>query len=155
MLKEILTPQSCAECRLCCVFDSTDTWELPILEEENIAAVLDVNPDISIENGTFTAPKLTDDELFACPMLGEKGCMLVREKRPFDCRIWPFRMMKGEKGETVIAVSELCESVAKYSDDKLRAFLSKGLGDEIFAYAENHPNHIKPMTEGYRVILSK
>lgn len=155
MLKEILTTKSCAECRLCCVFDSTDTWELPILEAENITAVLAVKPDAVIENGTFTAPKLSDSELFACPVLGEMGCMLPREKRPFDCRIWPFRMMKGENGKTVIAVSDLCESMAKYSDEELCAFLDKGLGEKIFVYAENHPAHIKPMTKGYRVLRSR
>lgn len=155
MLKEILTAQSCEECRLCCVFDSTDTWELPILESENVTAVLAVKPDAAIENGTFIAPKLSGNELFACPVLGERGCMLPREQRPFDCRIWPFRMMKVENGKIVIAVSELCESMAKYSDEELRTFLDKGLGDKIFVYAENHPEHIKPMTKGYRVLCSR
>ncbi len=156
MLKEILSTSSCAKCRMCCIFDSTDLWELPLLSEENIKAVRRINPDTALTaENTFSAPKLHGDELFACPMLSDSGCMLSREEMPFDCRIWPFRIMKDSSGNTVIAVSKLCESVASYSDEMLRTFLEKGLGKEIFAFAEKYPSHIKPLMEGYSVILSK
>ena len=34
MLKKILSGESCANCRLCCVFDRYDVWETPVFTED-------------------------------------------------------------------------------------------------------------------------
>ena len=34
MLKKILSPLSCAQCRVCCVFDRDDCWEMPLVYPE-------------------------------------------------------------------------------------------------------------------------
>ncbi len=157
MLKKILSPETCAECRLCCVFDRTDIWEVPVLTEENAdtAKKLLAETDITEKGNeyTFSVPELHGEELFTCPALGCKGCSFSREEMPFDCRIWPFRMMRDENGKCIIAVSELCKGMAEYSDEQLRDFLDEGLGEMCFQFAEEHPEHVKPMAQGYRILL--
>ena len=39
MLKKILSRKTCAACRLCCQFDASDIWELPVLPPETVKAV--------------------------------------------------------------------------------------------------------------------
>lgn len=158
MLRKILSPDTCARCRLCCQFDASDIWELPVLPGETVSAVQKLRPDTAFtsvdEEYTFASPALSGEELFACPVLTDCGCGLTPEDKPFDCKIWPFRLMKGEDGSCVVAVSELCEGIKHLSDDALRKFLmDEGLGEMCFAYAEEHPAHVKPFMKGYRIIL--
>ena len=158
MLKKILSPKTCAQCRLCCKFDRTDTWEIPVFDESTADAAKALCPDAEFTDAgselTFKAPILTGDELFPCPALTDNGCGLSAENKPFDCKIWPFRMMRDDSGNTVIALSELCTGMSEHSDETLRNFLtSEGLDRIIFEYASIHPSHIKPLAEGYRVII--
>ncbi len=157
MLKKILSPKTCAQCRLCCQFDATDLWELPVLPPDTVSAVQQLRPDIPFspagDEQTFAAPELTGDELFACPVLTSCGCGLSQEEKPFDCKIWPLRLMRTSDGTCVIAVSELCKGVENLTEDQLRAFLEEeGLAEKLFAYAQEHPSHVKPLMEGYRII---
>ncbi len=101
---------------------------------------------------TFASPELHGDALFVCPMLQETGCMMGAEK-PFDCKIWPFRMMQDTAGKARIAVASYCSGMKSYSDAQLCDFLSQGLAQEILAYAETHPSHIKPYSNQYRILL--
>ena len=97
MLRKILSPETCAACRLCCGFDCTDTWEFPVLPQETVEAMhrRGVSPKLvpAGEEQTFAAPPLRGEELFFCPMLCETGCTMGAEK-PFDCKVWPVRMMR-------------------------------------------------------------
>ena len=34
MLTEILSREACAKCRVCCVFDKDDIWEIPVIPPE-------------------------------------------------------------------------------------------------------------------------
>ena len=156
MLKKILSPETCAACRLCCRFDASDIWELPVLPPETVQAVQKLKPETEFmpmgTECTFAAPPLEGDALYTCPMLTESGCGLSPEDKPFDCKIWPFRVMQQPDGTHVIAVCELCKGIGELSDEQLRAFLEEGLGEQCLAYAERHPSHIKPLKEGYHPI---
>ncbi len=157
MLEKILKQETCANCRFCCQFDCTDLWELPVLPEETAKAVQRLRPavqlvDVGTEQ-TFAAPALEGETLFSCPMLGEHGCCMGKDK-PFDCKIWPFRMMLDKEGVCRIAVSEFCHGMEAYTDQELREFLQQGgLAETILDYAETHPSHKKPYAEEYRFIL--
>ncbi len=45
MIKKILSGKTCAECRMCCIFDRYDIWETPIFDEETKNKVLAFNPN--------------------------------------------------------------------------------------------------------------
>lgn len=155
MLKKILSGESCAECRLCCVFDRDDVWETPVFTDEIRRRILEAKPDteFTAKDGgyTFKAKKLAEDELFTCPALTENGCMLGDDK-PFDCRIWPYRIME-IGGRRAVTIASVCEELYNRPLSQLVGLLRDGLSDEIFAYADLHPEIVKPYYEGYPVLI--
>lgn len=160
MLKNILSPKTCSNCRICCKFDYTDTWELPVLSMETKMAVTKNKPETQFtpigEEVTFKTPMLSGDELFSCPALTDSGCGLSEKYKPFDCKIWPFRIMYDEDKNKIITVSELCPAIKNLSDNQLRKFLiEESLAKIIFDYSKCHPSHIKPMQKGYRPLLKE
>lgn len=157
MITEILSRTTCADCRMCCVFDRYDIWETPVFTEETRDLVLNIQPDAKfakVGSGYFlNAGEITDGELYSCPALTETGCALGDDK-PFDCRIWPFRIMN-YNDQRVIAVSRLCDAVHGQPIEKLAAFLKKGLGRTMLDYADVHPEAVKPHYDNYTVVLTE
>ena len=156
MLKKILSNKKCAECRLCCVFDRYDVWETPVFTEETKNLLLEKRPDtqfITKEGGyLFRVNELVENELFYCPALDNKtGCILGDDK-PFDCRIWPFRIME-IGGRRAITVASICSEIYNRPLSQLVEFLREGTADTIFSYADEHPEIVKPYDEGYPVLL--
>lgn len=155
MLKKILSPKSCAECRLCCVFDSSDIWEIPVFSGETAGIIRKALPDTEfIPSGSgyiLKTEKLSGGELFTCPALTENGCMLG-DSKPFDCRIWPFRIME-IGGRRAITVASICSEIYNRPLSQLVEFLKEGTADMIFSYADEHPEIVKQYDEGYPVLL--
>ena len=155
MLKKILSGSSCAKCRLCCVFDSSDVWETPVFTEEIKNKILSEKPDtqfIKKDSGfILNAGELADDQLFTCPALTEKGCMLGDDK-PFDCRIWPYRIMN-VGGKRAITIASICSELYNRPLSQIIDFLKEGLAQQIFSYADSHPEIEKPYEQGYPVLL--
>ncbi len=155
MLKKILSGESCAQCRLCCVFDRYDVWETPVFTEDIKNKILENAPDtqfLPVDGGyIFKVREFDDEGLFSCPALTEKGCILGDEK-PFDCRIWPYRIMN-IGGRRAITIASICDELYNRPLSQLVDFLKEGLGDEIFAYADVHPEIVKPYYEGYPVLM--
>lgn len=139
---------------MCCIFDRYDIWETPVFDEETKNRVLEFNPNAKFvkvgEGYMLNAGELAEGDLFTCPALTEKGCILG-DSKPFDCCIYPFRVMKKD-GQRVIAVSTLCEAVHGQNHDKLREFLENGLAEKIFAYADRNPDILKPYYDNYTVL---
>jgi hypothetical protein len=155
MLKEILDGKSCAECRLCCIFDESDVWETPVFTEEIRARITERCPGakfVSKDGGyIFRVEKFDSDGLFRCPALTENGCFLGDDK-PFDCRIWPYRIMdiNGRRG---ITIASICDEMYNRPLSQLAGFLRKGLADKIFAYADEHPEIVKPYNDSYPILM--
>lgn len=155
MLKKILSGKSCAECRLCCIFDRYDIWETPVFNEEIKNRIKQLRPDtefVTKDGGyIFKADNIGADQLFSCPALTETGCMLGDDK-PFDCRIWPYRIMK-VGGRRAITIASICDELYNRPLSQLVGFLKEGLAEAIFSYADSHPEIVKPYYEGYPVLL--
>lgn len=155
MLKKILKGSSCAECRLCCIFDRYDVWETPVFTPEIRDKILEVKPAtkfISKDNGyIFRVEEFSDEGLFSCPALTENGCILS-DGKPFDCRIWPYRIMN-ISGRRAITIASICDELYNRPLSQLVDFLKEGLADEIFRYADSHPEIVKPYYEGYPVLM--
>lgn len=155
MLKKILEGRACAECRLCCVFDRYDVWETPVFTEQIKEKIKEYSPEsgfVPVDGGyIFKVDSFNDEGLFLCPALTEKGCMLGDEK-PFDCRIWPYRIMS-VGGRRAITIASICDELYNRPLSQLVDFLKEGLAEEIFSYADQHPEIVKPYYEGYPVLL--
>ena len=96
----------------------------------------------------------TDDpeEEVPCTFLDpHKGCILKAEDKPFDCSIWPLRVMdKG--GELVIALTPTCPTIGATPRPELVELVKNGLGAKIFEYVKTHPYIIKEYREGFPII---
>lgn len=154
MLKEILSEKSCADCRVCCIFDRDDCWEMPLIVPELAAEIADKYPDVKmVSTGENRLCKTFDADFDAeglarCPMLAESGCALG-EQKPFDCRIWPFRVMK--KGDCLLlTLSPVCETVSALPIKTVSDFAAK-ISDRVFGEAERNPEMIKDYVGEYPV----
>lgn len=157
MLKNILSPADCADCRICCVFDRYDLWETPVIPKEMKENLEELDPSVRfIEKGEGFLFRMNPDEegLYYCPMLTETGCSL-RDSKPFECKIWPYRVMD-MGGTLVIGVASICPTMY---NKKLSALVNElkenGLAERIFAEAEKYPDIIKPYSESYPVLAVK
>ena len=157
MLKEILSPKTCAKCRLCCSFDREDSWENPVISEKTAEIVKEqCKKGELLPYGAKSyrfALSFNNEGLAYCPALTEKGCCLDDNAKPFDCKIWPYRVMrKGDK--LVIVLSPVCESMTAMDFSKTKAFGEK-IAKEIFMQAEENPDIIKEYIEGYPIVAEK
>ena len=154
MLTDILSRSQCAECRVCCVFDRSDVWEMPLITPELAEILKKDYPDIKLkklsENAScqVTNAEFDKEDLCSCPLLTEKGCALG-ENKPFDCRIWPFRVMK--KGDLLLlTLSPVCESVSSLSVKKVSEFVPE-IAPKILEEVKRNPEMVKEYIEGYPV----
>ena len=153
MLKKILSKNDCAKCRYCCIFDRSDYWEIPLMCEETKAFLLDKDPSITfekIDNAFRLKPHFDHSGLYYCDGLGETGCILPDDIKPFDCKIWPFRVMY-YNDDIVLALSDGCKTINDLSDDNINYFVKSGFGHKVLSYSKQHPEIIKPYVDGYRI----
>ena len=159
MLSKILSKTSCAACKFCCSFRRQSLWETPLfppevaekLSRENEYGVVGEFRDGQIILGGYR----TDDpeEEVPCTFLDpQKGCILKGEDKPFDCSIWPLRIMNKD-GKLVIALTPTCSAIGAVPSKALVELVQNGLGEKIFEYAQTHPYIIKEYKEGFPIIL--
>ena len=99
--------------------------------------------------------KMDDSEEEApCPYLSETGCVLSADEKPWDCKIWPLRVMKKD-GEIVIALTPTCPEINKMEIAEVQKFVEENLKEDLFSYAEAHPYLVKKYHEGFPVLAVK
>ena len=158
MLSSILSKHQCATCKFCCSFRRQSLWETPLfppevvekLSQPNEYGVVGVFRDGQIVLGGYR----TDDteEEVPCTFLDpHKGCILKPEDKPFDCSIWPLRIMNKD-GELVIALTPTCPSIGATPSPELIELVKNGLGEKILTYAKEHPYIIKEYRAGFPII---
>ena len=159
MLKNILSPKTCAGCKICCSFDKYDVWETPVISMELKKKIEGTNPELKfVSKGNsgafiFNMEEAWDEEkeLFICPALDPKSGCTLGENKPFDCKIWPYRIMD-LNGALVISIASICPSLYSKPLKELVDELEKGLADRIFEEAAKDPAIIKPYENGYPIL---
>ena len=158
MIGKLLSREECAKCRLCCCFDSYDLWETPVIENSTRQRILeDFKPDQDFldleDHSLLKMQKEPDRDLYYCSLLDhDKGCIMGTEK-PFDCRIWPFRVMD-LNGTRVIVLSTVCPVVQTRPLCEIQA-VAKELAPQIFAYADRAPFAVKKYISGYPIMVAE
>lgn len=89
-------------------------------------------------------------DMYYCTALDKNSGCLLDEDKPFDCKIWPFRVMLLENVR-VITISPVCPVVIKKPLSALMDFAEK-ISAVIFAEAEKNPSMIKPYINGYPIL---
>ncbi len=153
MLKKILNPASCGKCRVCCGFDEGDKWEIPLVFDELKLWLGQNRPDVKLTprgNEHVFEMSFNGEAVVFCPMLTDTGCVLG-DNKPFDCRIWPFRVNSFE-GRNVITVSPVCGTVSELPIKSLTEFVQGEFAQLLFDTARQHPDMVKPYISGYPII---
>ena len=155
MLTSILSRGTCAKCRLCCTFDSSDIWETPVIVPKLYEKISAEYPDTKFitkgECKLFRLEKPDEQGIFSCPMLRENGCALGEEK-PFDCAVWPLRIMN-VGGRRAITIAPICPAVCALSLTELIDFVRGGIAEKIFDYADLHADIVKDYDDSYPVLM--
>ncbi|MDE7194912.1 MAG: hypothetical protein K2O14_13245 [Oscillospiraceae bacterium] len=156
MLKKILSQETCGKCRVCCGFDESDKWEIPLIFGE-LKEYIEGRYKCKIVprgNEYVFDMEFDGDKVVYCPMASEHGCVLG-DMKPFDCRIWPFRVNRLD-GRLVITVSPVCSAVSELPLGRLTEFLKEnGFANMLFEQAELHKDMVKPYIEGYPILAVK
>ncbi len=160
MLSEVLSKSTCAQCKFCCSFRRQSLWETPLFDDETIQKLSDEN-EYNV-TGCFKNRQTQLDHLYKtadpeeevpCTFLDpQKGCILKGEDKPFDCSIWPLRIMRKD-GRLVIALTPTCPAIGAAPNEKMTALVKDGLGQKIYDYALSHPYIVKDYRDGFPVIL--
>ena len=158
MLGELLSKEECAGCRLCCSFDSYGLSETPTVTADTAVKILSRHrPDQRFfEKGSCFIMKMEPEpgsDIHYCPLLDrDKGCVMG-DIKPFECRIWPLRVMRRED-RLVIALSPLCPAVNRMPSEDVQAKCEE-LAEEIFAEARACPELVRPYAAGHIVLYEK
>ena len=160
MLTGIFSPSKCAECKLCCNFHRNSAWETPALEADLIFHLHELCvPLVKRADGTtsFYLDFKTDspDEVANCPMLDpNSGCILPREMRPFECRIWPIRAMR-KSGRMTIGIYRNCAALDNRAFAALRTAALHELLPHIMEYVRRCPQAIRDFDPAYEIIWTE
>lgn len=161
MLSSILSKEECARCRFCCAFKRQSLWETPLFDAESVAALAEKYRGAKFKKSgdMFTVDidgsykTQNPDEEAPCPFLNtESGCVLRDDEKPFDCKIWPLRIMN-KSGKILIALTPTCPVINNIPIERVVDLVEKGLGNVIFDEAKKTPGIIKEYREGFPVLI--
>jgi len=170
MLSKVLKKETCAGCKFCCSFRRGSLWETPsfpldtVEKLEKTGGCHSDGKSVSFEieknkNGVYGKMDLIPnyqtneaDEEVACFFLDRnKGCVLSDEDKPFDCKIWPLRIMEKD-AQWVIALTPTCPAVNKAGIEKVKALVERELGQTIYSYAKANPFIVKQYKTGFPIL---
>jgi len=161
MLTELFGRKTCAECKWCCSFDKNDQWETPLIISENVAKLQQRFPDAQFtpmgkDYKLDLSEKFQTDnpkEYVFCPFLDQQsGCVLSEEEKPFDCKIWPFRLMRKE-GQLVLTLTPTCPACNALPMETIKSFAEREIAEVIERYAVLHPDMILPYRSDYPIVV--
>ena len=159
MLKDILSPADCARCGFCCSFRRQSLDLTPKFAKETVAEISRLYPEArfkTLPDGAITIDiagnYTTNDSQEEAPCyFNRQGCILPQHLKPFDCKLWPFRLMKGEGG-LVLALVPTCPWIEKKDLAKLRA-TALTVAKKAAEYAGTHPEIVIEYRADYQVII--
>lgn len=162
VLSSILKKSDCAACKFCCSFRRQSLWETPVFSREIAEKIKELYPQacfkaagnssITIDLSMLYKTNNPDEEVPCYFLDKNKGCLLPAELKPFDCSIWPFRVVnKAGCGNTVV-LTPTCPAVNKVPREKILELLDSGLREKILNYAKENPDIIKEDSEFFEVL---
>lgn len=147
--ESILSAEDCAKCEFCCSFRRQSLVFTPFFEKEKVDEIHTLFPEVRFktrENGKLTIDidhmYRTDDseEEALCPF-NKVGCILPEHLKPFDCKLWPFRIMRKRDGNgLVLALAPTCPRIRKDSPEFRK--VAESAAKEAAEYAKVHPEII-------------
>ena len=162
LLSPVLSAQQCASCRFCCTFLRSEAWETPVFSEKELLTLSASYGPLSVlrRDGAFTYDlsaywlRHGPDSYAPCPFLDkDRGCMRDEAHKPFDCKIWPLRVMRMESGSVVIVLDTACRVLDASHTEQMKDFVVGSAAEEIAREAFRNPSMIKDYSGGLPVLL--
>ena len=158
MLTDVLSPSDCARCGFCCSFRRQSLNLTPCFAKETVAEISRLYPEArfkTLPNGAVTIDiagnyRTNDSEEEALCPFNRTGCVLPERLKPFDCKLWPFRLMKCGDG-LALALVPTCPWIGKADMDRLKA-KAAAVAEAAVEYAKTHPEIVIEYRADYRVI---
>ncbi|MBQ3842043.1 MAG: hypothetical protein II820_05055 [Ruminiclostridium sp.] len=158
MLSSVLSKENCANCRFCCSFRRQSLWETPLFDAETVEKLSELYPEAHFKprGDVYTIDidgdyKTDDSEEEALCPFNKDGCILGVELKPFDCSIWPLRVMR-YNGGLAICLTPTCPVISQKPLSVMRELADGAVGDRIADYARSHPFIVKDYKEGFPVL---
>ena len=160
MLKDVLSPGDCAKCGFCCSFRRQSLDLTPLFAKETLEEIRRLHPEArfrTLPNGGVTidiGDQYRTDGSGAeapCPF-NRKGCILPGHLKPFDCELWPFRLMENGDG-LALALVPTCPWIDKDSA-KFKATAAT-VAAKALAYAKTHPGIAIGYRPDYHVVVPR
>ena len=126
MLEKILTKQDCRKCKLCCKFQEDELIDAPTFTEtEKNYIINNIEKKVNfIKKGSIYQIMLEKkNNRYVCPLLTSNGCILG-DKEPFDCKSWPYYIMK-KNNDYVITISNDCPVIKNKSEEELKNYIKE------------------------------
>ena len=80
-----------------------------------------------------------------------KGCELNAEEKPFDCSIWPLRIIRVED-KLKVALTPTCLAINKVPLEKVKTLVKRELGQKIHEQAQLHPDMVKEFKKDFIIL---
>ena len=160
-MRQIVHHEQCQRCRECCRFRANRQDFAPIFTAEELDAIrraTDSMPEFvpfkdSASMFQIRLQKAKHDDPvypYVCPFLDEDAyACTIYDIRPFDCRIWPFIILKlSETGEVKLAhfTGDACLALEEVSPEDLgeyEAYMTRLVTDNTFLdFLRAHPDLI-------------
>ena len=153
MLSALLSGETCAQCKNCCIFEEQSAWEVPTFSAAAVRRLPAQSAyQVTAEGARFRITLPYDETHTAkpCPFLNaETGCTLPPEEKPFACSLWPIRLMRDENGTVFFALYQGCPGIPAEQAEAVRALLDGGLRERALWEAEQDPSLILPYHANY------
>lgn len=158
MLKDVLSHGDCARCGFCCSFRRQSLNLTPLFAKETVDEIRRLHPEArfkTLPNGAITIDiddqyRTNDSQEEALCPFNRNGCVLPGHLKPFDCELWPFRLMKCGNG-FALALVPSCPWIEK-DPDKLAATAST-VAKAAMEYAKTHPEIAIEHRDDYQIVV--
>jgi len=154
MLEEYLSTKDCATCKICCKFEPDEICDAPTFTEEEMLLSKKVNCNAEfIKKGAVYQLVLEKwNNKYICPFLSENGCLLC-DNRPFDCKSWPFYLMK-QRDNYVLTLTKDCPVVwDRFMNDK-SSIMTSNLISECKRIIEYYPDMIPMYNRNMTIVYT-
>ena len=150
MIKSFVNSKQCLNCRGCCIFDGDEAEWLPHISTKE---------SVSLDVGRLTSDEASDLNILPTVTLdGCRRCVFLNpsdhrcrayEKRPFECRLYPF-LLSNESGRLRVYAHLGCPRVSQeregqrwqtYKKQLHRYFSDLETREHVFGHAEIFPDY--------------
>lgn len=157
-MKQLIQHEQCQRCRECCRFREDRQYFAPIFTEMELAAIQEVRPEMpefrpfkgSDKVFQIVLTKSQDENSvypYVCPFLDEEAySCTIYDRRPFDCRTWPFLLQKvTQTGTSLLAhfTGDVCLALDEVSpedfDDYKAYFQALVTSEKYVQFLKHNP----------------